>query len=89
MKKVVWCMILALILPLFQVIPALGEDAATDSAMFVLEDYENGTLGETAKVVGATTKPEVTASDTAGNSKGAMHVKTSSDFGSVSYDFGS
>ncbi|HBL82239.1 MAG TPA: hypothetical protein DD391_06520 [Clostridiales bacterium] len=89
MKKVVWCMILALILPLFPVIPALGEDAATDSAMFVLEDYENGTLGETAKVVGATTKPEVTASDTAGNSKGAMHVKTSSDFGSVSYDFGS
>ncbi len=40
-------------------------------------------------MVGATTKPEVTASDTAGNSKGAMHVKTSSDFGSVSYDFGS
>ncbi len=35
MKKIVWCLILALILPLFPVIPALGKDAATDSAMFV------------------------------------------------------
>ena len=89
MKKVVWVLILALILPLLPAQIAFAEDTAGNSAMFVLEDYESGTLGETAKVKGASTKAEVVTSGTAGGSKVAMRVQTSSDFGTVNYEFGS
>ncbi len=89
MKKVVWSLILAVLLPLLPSQAAFAADEVKNSAMFVLEDFESGTLGETARLIGASTKAEVITSGAAGGSKGAVHVHTSSDFGSVSYDFGS
>lgn len=89
MKKVAWILAVVFILSLFPAQAIEAVEAEETSAQFVLEDYENGTIGETAKLKGASTQAEVIAGDTAGGSLGALHVTTSSDFGAVSYDFGS